>query len=74
MSPEKLSYEAQEGSLAVLPAGIDATCDRSADATSLLIYVEPGRLALAAAEESAFADELVDRMTGTTPTCCIWAD
>jgi len=59
-----LSHEAQEGSLAVLPAGIDAACDRSADATSLLICVEPGRLALAAAEESAFAAELVDRMTG----------
>ena len=59
-----LSHEAQEGSLAVLPAGIDAACDRSADATSLLICVEPGRLALAAAEESAFAAKLVDRMTG----------
>ncbi len=59
-----LSHEAQEGSLAVLPAGIDAACDRSADATSLLICVEPARLALAAAEESAFAAKLVDRMTG----------
>ena len=59
-----LSHQAHEGSLAVLPAGIDAACDRSADTTSLLICVEPGRLALAAAEESAFAAELVDRMTG----------
>ena len=42
-----LSHEAQEGSLAVLPAGIDAAaCDRSADATSLLICVEPGRFGL----------------------------
>ena len=59
-----LSHKAHEGSLAVLPAGIDAACDRSADSTSLLICVEPGRLALAAAEESAFAAKLVDRMTG----------
>jgi hypothetical protein len=55
---------AQEGSLAVLPAGVDAACDRSADTTSLLICIEPGRLALAAAEDSAFAAKLIDRMTG----------
>ena len=48
----------------MFPAGVDAACDRSADATSLLICVEPGRLALAAAEDSAFAAELIDRMTG----------
>ena len=58
------SHEAPEGSLAVLPAGVDAACDRSADTTSLLICVEPARLALAAAEESAFAAKLLDRMTG----------
>jgi len=59
-----LSHEAREGSLAVFPAGIDAACDRSVDAISLLICIEPGRLALAAAEESAFAAKLVDRMAG----------
>ena len=59
-----VSHEAQEGSLAVLPAGVDAACDRSADTTSLLICVEPARLALAAAEDSAFAAKLLDRMTG----------
>ena len=59
-----LSHVAQEGSLAVLPAGVDAACDRSADTTSLLICIEPGRLALAAAEDSAFAAKLIDRMTG----------
>jgi AraC family transcriptional regulator len=58
------SHEAPEGSLAVLPAGVEATCDRSADTTSLLICVEPAWLALAAAEESAFAAKLLDRMTG----------
>ena len=35
-----------------------------ADATTLLICVEPGRLALAAAEDSAFAAELIDRLAG----------
>ena len=48
----------------MLPAGVDAACDRIADTTSLLICVEPARLALAAAKESAFAAKLVDRMTG----------
>ena len=59
-----LSHEAHDGSLAVFPAGVDAACDRSADATSLLICVEPGRLALAAAEDSAFAAKLIDRLAG----------
>jgi len=31
---------------------------------TLLISVEPGRLALAAAEDSAFAAELIDRLAG----------
>ena len=55
---------AHDGSLAVFPSGVDAGCDRSADATSLLICVEPGRLALAAAEDSAFVAELIDRLAG----------
>ena len=48
----------------MLPAGVDAACDRSADTTSLLICAEPARLTLAAAEDSAFAARLLDRMTG----------
>jgi AraC family transcriptional regulator len=63
-----LSHEAPENSLAVLPAGVDAACDRSVDATSLLICVEPGRLALAAAEDSAFAAELIDQLAGYDPS------
>jgi AraC family transcriptional regulator len=61
-------HEAPEGSLAVLPAGVDAACDRNTDTTSLLICVEPGHLALAAAEESSFAAKLLDRMTGYDAT------
>jgi AraC family transcriptional regulator len=59
-----LSHVAREGSLSVFPAGVDAACDRCADTRTLLISVEPGRLALAAAEDSAFAAELIDRLAG----------
>jgi AraC family transcriptional regulator len=59
-----LSHVAREGSLSLFPAGVDAACDRCADTTTLLISVEPGRLALAAAEDSAFAAELIDRLAG----------
>jgi AraC family transcriptional regulator len=59
-----LSHVAREGSLSVFPAGVDAACDRCGDTRTLLISVEPGRLALAAAEDSAFAAELIDRLAG----------
>jgi AraC family transcriptional regulator len=59
-----LSHLACEGSLSVFPAGVDAACDRCVDTTTLLISVEPGRLALAAAEDSAFAAEPIGRLAG----------
>jgi hypothetical protein len=59
-----LSHLACEGSLSVFPAGVDAACDGCADTTTLLISVEPGRLALAAAEDSAFAAEPIGRLAG----------
>ena len=57
-----LSHVAREGSLSVFPAGVDAACDRSADTRTLLFSVEAGRLALAAAEDSPFAAEFIDRL------------
>ena len=59
-----LSHDARDGSLGVFPAGVDAACDRDSDTVSLIVAVEPGRLALAAAEDGALDAKLVDQMAG----------
>ena len=48
-----LQHDAVEGGLAVFPAGIDASADCDRDVGSLLIAIDPGRLALASAEGPA---------------------
>ena len=46
-------HQAVEGGLAVFPAGIDAAADCDRDVRSLLIVIDPGRLALASADDCA---------------------
>jgi AraC family transcriptional regulator len=58
-----LSHEPRCGSLAICPAGSDyAGVDRSAK--TILVAIEPGQLALAAAESLALDARLIDRLSG----------
>jgi AraC family transcriptional regulator len=58
------SHDAPDGSLAILPAGLDGTADRDGDARSLLVAVAPSAFSLAAAEDSATDAELPIRLAG----------
>ena len=46
-----LSHEAARGSIAVCPAGSDYAADADGTVEAVLVAVDPGRLALAAAED-----------------------
>jgi AraC family transcriptional regulator len=59
-----LRHEAPAGSLAVCPAGTDCAADAEESADALLVAVDPGRLALAAAESSALEAQLNERLAG----------
>jgi AraC family transcriptional regulator len=59
-----LYHEAPVGSLAILPAGADSAADADESFDALLVKVHPGRLALAAAEESALELRLIERLSG----------
>jgi AraC family transcriptional regulator len=59
-----LRHEAPAGSLAVCPAGIDCGADAEESVDALLVAVDPGQLALAAAEGSALEAQLNERLSG----------
>src|SRR6516164_6838107 len=59
-----LSHEAQAGSLAICPTGADYFADASASVEAIVVAIDPGRLALAAAEGSALDAQLIERFTG----------
>ena len=56
-----LSHEPPAGSLAVCPAESDYGADAHGTTEVILVSVDPGRLALAAAEESEIEAQLIDR-------------
>jgi AraC family transcriptional regulator len=64
MAGQGLRHEPPAGSLAVFPAGIDCAAEAEGDVEALLVAIDPGQFALAAAEESALEAELVARMSG----------
>jgi AraC family transcriptional regulator len=55
---------APTGSLAICPAGIDASADAGESVYAIIVAIDPGRLALAAAEDSALEARLVERLSG----------
>ena len=59
-----LSHEPQAGSLAICPTGADYFADASASVKAIVVAIDPGRLALAAAEGSALDAQLIERFTG----------
>jgi AraC family transcriptional regulator len=55
---------APAGSLAICPAGIDATADAGESVDAIIVAIDPGRLALAAAEDSALEARVIERLSG----------
>jgi AraC family transcriptional regulator len=63
-----LSHEPRRGSLAICPAGSDYAADVDRSAETILVVIEPGQLAFAAAEDLALGAQLIDRFSGADQT------
>ncbi|MGA7265590.1 MAG: AraC family transcriptional regulator [Stellaceae bacterium] len=61
-------YERPVGSLTINPAGYDFAADADQDLEILVVAVDPGRMALAAAECALPEARLIERMYGDDPT------
>ena len=59
-----LSHEPRAGSLAICPTGADYVADGTGSVEAIVVAVDPGKLALAAAEGSALDAQLIERFTG----------
>jgi len=64
MAGRTLRHQAPAGSLAICPAGIDCAADAEECVDALLVAIDPGQLALAAAEDSALEAQLNERLSG----------
>jgi AraC family transcriptional regulator len=62
MAGRALRHEAPAGSLC--PAGIDAVADTEKSVDAILVAIDPGQFALAAAEDAALEAQLVERLSG----------
>jgi AraC family transcriptional regulator len=59
-----LTHDAPEGSISIHPAGIDCCLDTDRSMRSILVLVDPAKLSLAAAEDSALDAQLIGRLNG----------
>jgi AraC family transcriptional regulator len=59
-----LSHEPSWGYLTICPAGADFAADGQGSVEAILVAIDPGQFALAAAEGSAFEAQLIERFTG----------
>jgi AraC family transcriptional regulator len=64
ISGRALTHEPSAGSLAICPAGADSAADAEGGLDAILIMINPGHLALAAAEGSALEAQLTERLSG----------
>jgi AraC family transcriptional regulator len=70
IADQALSYEPPRGSLAICPAGADYTADGHGSAEAIeaiIVAIDPGQFALAAAEGPAFEAELIERFSSRDP-------
>jgi AraC family transcriptional regulator len=76
MSPVRIDYriasrtlgqEPPAGSLAICPVGTDWPADAEESVDALLVAIDPGHLALAAAEDSALEAQLIECLPGYDP-------
>jgi AraC family transcriptional regulator len=62
---QALSHKPSRGSLAICPAGADYAADGQGSTEAIIVAIDPGQFALAAAESSAFKAELmIERFSG----------
>jgi AraC family transcriptional regulator len=61
------SHKPFRGSLAICPAGADYAADGQGSTETIIVAIDPGQFALAAAESLAFEAELIERLG------CDWA-
>ena len=59
-----VSHDPPTGALAICPAGIDQAADAVGSVDVLIIAIDPGRLALAAAEDQALDAQLIECFSG----------
>jgi AraC family transcriptional regulator len=59
-----LLHEPSPGNLAICPAGADYAAESEGSAEAILVAIDPGQFALAAAEGSALDGGLVERLSG----------
>jgi AraC family transcriptional regulator len=64
MAGQARSYNPSRGSLAISPAGADYTADGQGTTEAIIVAIDPGQFALAAAEGSAFEAELIECFSG----------
>lgn len=64
IAEHSLSHRPPAGSLAIIPAGADCAADAEVSVDAILVAIDPGLFALAAAEESALEAELIERLSG----------
>jgi AraC family transcriptional regulator len=55
------SYQPSPGAFAICPAGADYAADGEGSVEAIIVAIDPGQFALAAAEGSAFEAELIER-------------
>jgi AraC family transcriptional regulator len=64
LSGRALTHEPPSGSLAICPSGSDYRADVDGSGATILVAIDPGRLALAAAEDLSLEAQLIDRLSG----------
>jgi AraC family transcriptional regulator len=64
MADRILCHDAPAGSLAICPAGIDCAADAEQSVDTVIVSVDPAKLALAAAEDLAPDAQLMERLCG----------
>ena len=64
IADQVLSHKPSRGCVAICPSGADYAADGEGTTEAIIVAVDPGRFALAAAEGSALGAELIDRLSG----------
>ena len=67
MADRLVCVERRAGSLSIYPAGVDCAADADIGVDILMVAVDPGRMALAAAEGALPEAQLIERLGGDDP-------
>ena len=63
IADETLSHRPSRGCVAICPSGADCSADGEGSVEAIIVAIDPGQFALAAAEGSAFEAELIARLS-----------